>query len=75
MIQAERLVECFEADMWGGGGDNESLRSMAEIGWEQSLVSPLDLGDDAIDTIRRTIRDFAERWSAMPVGERVELAW
>ena len=75
MVQAERLVECFEADMWGGGGDNDSLRSMAEAGWEQSLVPRLALSDDAIDTIRRTIREFAERWSVMPVGERVELAW
>ena len=74
MLQAERLVECFEADMWGGG-DNDSLRSMAEAGWEQSLVPRLALSDDAIDTIRRTIREFAERWSVMPVGERVELAW
>jgi hypothetical protein len=75
MIQAERLVECFEADMWGGGGDNDSLRSMAELGWEQSLVPPLELSDGAIQAIRRTIREFAERWSAMPVGESVELAW
>lgn len=75
MVQAERLVECFEADMWCGGGENESLRSMAEAGWEQSLVPPLALPDDMIESVRRTIREFAERWSAMPVGERVELAW
>ena len=61
--------------MWGGGGDNDSLRSMAKAGWEQSLVPPLAISDGAIESIRRTIGEFAERWSAMPVGERVELAW
>jgi hypothetical protein len=75
MIQAERLVECFEADMWSGGGDNDSLRYMAESAWSSSFVPPIELTDEAIDSVRQTISDFAGRWSTMPVGERVELQW
>ena len=75
MVQAERLVECFEADMWSGGGANESVRAMADGGWFQSLVPPIELGDETIERVRGTIRDFSDRWSDMKAGESVELQW
>src|SRR5437016_10106782 len=25
IVQAERIVECFEADLWGGGGDSQTF--------------------------------------------------
>ena len=75
MVQSERLVECFEADAWSGGGDDATLVAMAQAGWSQSLVPPLDLGEGEIEFIRRDIRAFQERWAAMPVGAKVELTW
>ena len=75
MIQAERLVECFEADMWSGGADNDSLREMAAGGWSQSFVPALTLDDTVIDSVRQNIRDFSQQWSNLPAGERIELKW
>ena len=75
MVQSERLVECFEADLWSGGGDNGSLRHMAEAGWAQSCVPPLAMTDEELDRIRTRILDFADDWRALPVGGTVTLDW
>jgi hypothetical protein len=75
MVQAERLVECFEADAWSGGGDNDTLRDMARAGWSQSLVPPLDLDDKTIEAVRQTIGEFAAQWGNLAAGQGIELTW
>lgn len=75
IVQAERIVEAFEADLWTGGGDNDSLRAMAAAGCEQSLVPMPELGDSAVDGIRGRIADFHARWAALAIGGAVESRW
>lgn len=75
MVQAERLVECFEADFWSGGGDNVSLRGMALAGWTQSCVAPIEMTDDQIDGVRGQIADFAARWQMLAPGASIMLDW
>ncbi len=75
MVQSERLVECFEADLWSGGGDFELLRAMAEAGWAASKVPPLYIADARIAAIRSAIFDFARRWEACPIGGNITLDW
>ncbi|MEE1878458.1 hypothetical protein [Altererythrobacter litoralis] len=43
LLQAERLVECFEAESWSGSEDDAGLLAMAEAGWAASHVPALDL--------------------------------
>ena len=44
MIQAERTVECFEADLWGGSkGDPQTFREAIYAGCAQSLVPPIEI--------------------------------
>ena len=75
IVQAERLVEAFEADLWGGGGDNDSLRSMAAAGCEQSLVPMPELGDGAVERIRGHLLRFHGHWAALAHGGAVEMQW
>lgn len=75
MVQAERLVECFEADSWSGGGDNASLRHMAEAGWAQSHVPGLSVSDEELEAIRNTISEFRAHWLTLAPGKSVELKW
>ncbi|MEA1072621.1 hypothetical protein [Sphingomonas sp. LY160] len=75
MVQAERLVECFEADFWMGGGDNRALRDMAASGWIQSQVPDLSLDDAAIDAIRTDIAAFALRWAELKTNDLIDLEW
>lgn len=75
MVQSERLVECFEADFWSGGGDNDSLRHMAEAGWAQSCVPPLAMDDGDLDAIRADIAHFAQDWQALAAGDAITIDW
>lgn len=76
LLQAERLVECFEADQWSGGsGAAEDLIAMAEVACTSSHVPlpPIDCGKVA--AIRAEIAAFAQGWIAAPVGHAVCFAW
>ena len=76
IVQAERAVECFEADLWGGGGaDNQSLRDLVAAGCAQSLVPPIAVSDAAIMRIRGALADLRDRWSRMKAGESMTLNW
>lgn len=75
-IQAERIVEAFEADHWSGGqGDPAGVAYMAEAGCEQSLVAPIALEEAAVERIRARIADFSARWSALAPGGTIDLTW
>jgi hypothetical protein len=74
-IQAERLVECFEADLWSGGSDNDSVREMARAGCEQSLVPAPPMSDGSIDRIRAGLAAFRDQWTQMATGRTVEFEW
>jgi hypothetical protein len=75
-IQAERVVEAFEADHWSGrAGDPAGVISMAETGCEQSLVPAPPIDGSAVARIRSRIADFAARWAALAPGEAIVLQW
>lgn len=76
LLQAERLVECFEADLWSGAtGDPAALLDLARTACEASFV-PLPLlvpGD--VEAVRDSLRAFAADWVPAPQGHVVSLAW
>ncbi|HEX8937489.1 MAG TPA: hypothetical protein VF776_04400 [Sphingomicrobium sp.] len=76
LVQAERAVECFEADLWSGGDSGpELIRDLIAAGCAQSLVAPLELSDEAIATIRSRLCDLLGRWSAAAEGDHLRLEW
>lgn len=75
LIQAERLVECFEAESWSTGVDNAAIRAMAFSGWEASFVPPLTLTDREIDSIRAGIARIGEEWDRLSNGRALEFEW
>ena len=76
-IQAERIVEAFEADFWSGGkGDPADVAYMAESGCAQSLVPSADaLDETAVVRIRNRLADFAAQWSRLKAGEFLTVDW
>jgi hypothetical protein len=75
-IQAERLVEAFEADHWSGGkGDPAGVRAMATAGCAHSLVPAPPLDDREIARIRARLAAFAETWSGIAQGQSLTLDW
>jgi hypothetical protein len=73
LLQAERLVECFEADLWGAPTDCETFRGVLAAGCAASFVPAPVLDDAKIAAIRARITVFASAWRAAAVGGRLEL--
>lgn len=75
LIQAERIVECFEADFWSAPADYETFRCVAATACAQSFVPCPALSDELIASVRARIAVFAKEWAAAPAGARFELRW
>jgi hypothetical protein len=76
LVQAERAVECFEADLWSGSeGSPQTIRDMIAAGCTQSLVPPIEVGDQTIEHVRSSLGDLRRHWSAAAPGEQVVLNW
>ncbi|RST29878.1 hypothetical protein HMF7854_02860 [Sphingomonas ginkgonis] len=76
VVQAERIVEAFEADLWSGSsGDVAGIAAMARSGCEASLVPVPLLPLDTLEQVRRELAGFQQAWAALPTGEGVDLRW
>jgi len=75
LLQAERLVECFEADLWSGSGDDQALIGIAETAFASSHVpAPSALGA-AIPAIRTALTRFSCDWMDAQEGHVARLHW
>lgn len=75
LLQAERLVEAYEALLWAGGGTREDVLAMAEVGCSTSFIACPPLSDDVHAAITSAMDGFAREWMAAPKGHVAELAW
>jgi len=75
LIQAERLVECFEAEHWSMASDNDAIFAMAQSEWQQSKVPTLVRDDRAVANCRAALRKFAQQWSEIAPGQSLTLNW
>lgn len=75
LLQAERLVECFEADIWGEPGDVATLRSVAQAACDHSFVALPDLPDATINAIRARVQALKTNWLALAVGQSLTFDW
>lgn len=75
MIQAERIVECFEAEIWGGASKLDVLQSVADAAMGQSKVPSVPLTPAAVARIREELAAFSAAWHALRVGESFSFDW
>ncbi len=76
LLQAERLTECFEADLWSGGsGAAADLIALAETACGYSHVPLPALDAAAAERIRTELGNFARGWMAAPQGHVAVLEW
>ena len=75
LLQAERLVECFEADLWSGGGDAATLLAIARTACGYSHVPMPSLSDETIALIRVALAEFVRDWISASIGHSVALSW
>ncbi|MFA6219140.1 MAG: hypothetical protein WC692_05115 [Erythrobacter sp.] len=75
LLQAERLVECFEAESWSGGNDDAGIMAMAEPGWAASHVAAPGGVPERLGAIRQAIAGFSAQWLALAPRQSVTLEW
>ena len=64
MVQAERLVECLEADAWSGGdGDLATFNEVYGAACSQSCVDPLPLEERSLAALRAGMKEMARQWA------------
>lgn len=76
LLQAERIVECFEADLWSGGSGAESdLLAMAATACAGSHVAMPEVPDGAVAAARAGLASFAREWIVASEGHVAMLEW
>lgn len=76
LLQAERIVECFEADLWSGGSGAEAgLLALAETACASSHVAMPAVPPGAVATVREGLGAFAREWMAAGEGHVAQLEW
>lgn len=75
LIQAERLVESFEAASWSGGADDAAIMAMAEPGWTAGHVPPPEGVAVRLGAIRAGLDPFLDQWRELPEGGALTLDW
>jgi hypothetical protein len=64
----ERLVESFQAEMWGGRVPAEELLATYELACEARghPAAPVSVGD--VESVRAVLDDLTEKWAAVPLN-------
>lgn len=75
LVQAERLVECFEAEIWGGPAGLDSLQSAADAGFAQSMVPRIELAETDVAEIRRRLAALQVEWMTLHEGGTLAFDW
>ena len=73
-VAVERLVETFQAEMWGGRVPASDLLGVYEHACGGSpLVAPVSAAD--VEQIRAKLDGLTERWAALPLGKSLSLSF
>ena len=64
----ERLVESFQAEMWGGRVSAEDLLATYEHACEARGHKSVPVSADDVASIRERLDDLTEKWAAVPVN-------
>lgn len=75
LLVAERLVECFEAELWSDSMDNQTFREVFDAACAQSQVTPPCLSDASIEKIRLDLKGMLAKWLDTPIGESISVRW
>lgn len=72
LIHAERLVECFEADLWSGTKTElANLQSVFDAACQASKITPFILEDEKIAEVRNQIQRFQALWQQVTIGQGI----
>jgi hypothetical protein len=70
--QAESLVECLEAEQWGGPNDPATFAEKLVLACRRRGVAPPDVTPEEVEQVRGKLRAFGAAWRPIAPGESLE---
>ena len=64
----ERLVECFQAEMWGGRVPAEELLATYALACEAKAHNQVAVSIEDVEAVRERLDDLTARWSEVPLN-------
>ena len=75
LVQAERLVECFEADMSGNPADVATFLGVLKAACTQSRIPISAITEAQLGTIHSQLGCLKSQWQRLSTGESIRLDW
>ena len=75
LLQAERIVECFEADMWSDPADNETFIAVINSACASSHVPAPTVSSQQIEAVRSELQALLATWKETEIGGTITLEW
>ena len=71
-FQAEALIECLEAEQWGGASDPADFALTLVNNCRRRAVPPPDIDAEELERVRVALREFGALWRPLAAGESIE---
>ncbi len=71
-LQSESLVECLQAEQWGGATDPETFHETLAITCRRRHVPPPRVSAEELEKIKAALRAFGAEWRALNPGQFLE---
>ncbi|HVS53076.1 MAG TPA: hypothetical protein VHD62_12035 [Opitutaceae bacterium] len=71
-FQTEALIECLQAEQWGGGSDPAAFAEKLIATCRRRGVPPPDITAEELESLRGALREFGAAWRPVPPGASLE---
>lgn len=71
-LQSESLVECLQAEQWGGAADPATFVETLIVTCRRRGVPPPDIMAEELETVRHALREFGALWRPLPPAASIE---
>ncbi|PQA87039.1 hypothetical protein [Hyphococcus luteus] len=75
LLQAERIVECFEAELWSAPSDLGTLQGVIDAACASSFVATVSLDEKTAAEIRTRLSRLNQEWLPAPLGKTMTFVW
>lgn len=73
-LQAESLVECFQAEMWNGFQMSENFAEILQVTCQsRNVPAPDKISLEQLEQVRLRLQGFFKQWQKLAVGETLEV--